>query len=176
LARIRTINTAELSPRQLKLHDELLRARQRDTLSGPFAVLIHTPDLAEPTDRLVDYFRQTPKLGRRLVELIILVVVGNAGAQYAWSVHAPTALKQGLTQETIDAIRAGREPSFVREDERLMYQLVKELLAAKTLSAATFERAKAAFGETGVIEAVTCTGLYGMIGLVLNGFEIPPRP
>jgi hypothetical protein len=50
------------------------------------------------------------------------------------------------------------------------------LLADKTVSAATFERTKAAFGLDGVIEAVTCSGLYGMIGLVLNVFDIPPQP
>lgn len=175
MARIGKVNADELTPRQRQLHDELLRSRQRDSLTGPFAVLIQTPDIAEPTDRLVDYFRRSPKLGRRLVELIILLVVGDAGAQYAWSVHAPTALKEGLTQDTIDAIRARREPNFAREDERLIYAVVMELLATKTLGAATFARAKAAFGEIGVIEAIACVGLYGMIGLLLNGFEIPPR-
>jgi 4-carboxymuconolactone decarboxylase len=176
LARIRDIKTDELTPRQLKMHDELLRSRRRDTLTGPFAVLIHTPDIAEPADRLVDYFRQTPRLGRRLVELIVLLVVRDAGAQYAWSVHEQTALKEGLTQNTIEAIRMRREPHFAREDERLIYDIVTELLATKTLGATTFERAKAAFGEIGVIEAIACAGLYGMIGLVLNVFEIPPRP
>jgi 4-carboxymuconolactone decarboxylase len=176
LARIREVNTEEFTPRQQELHDQLLRSRLRDTLTGPFAVLIHTPDIAEPTDRLVDYFRKSPQLGRRLVELIILLVVGDATAQYAWSVHEPTALKEGLTQDTIDAIRARKQPNFAREDERLIYNVVMELLATKTLSPATFERAKTAFGEIGVIEAITCAGLYGMIGFVLNVFEIPPRP
>lgn len=176
MARISEINTDEFTPRQQELHDQLLRSRLRDTLTGPFAVLIHTPDIAEPTDRLVNYFRQSPKLGRRLVELIILLVVRDAGAQYAWSVHEPTALREGLTQDTIEAIRAGRAPSFAREDEQLIYDLVTELLATKTLSAATFERAKTALGEIGVIEAITCAGLYGVIGFVLNVFEIPPRP
>jgi 4-carboxymuconolactone decarboxylase len=176
LARIRDIDTEEFTPRQRNLHDEFLRSRMRDTLTGPFAVLIHTPDIAEPTDRLVDYFRQSPRLGRRLVELIILLVVRDASAEYAWSVHELTALKEGLTQDTIDAIGARREPNFARQDEQLIYDIVMELLATKTLGAATFERAKAAFGEIGIIEAITCAGLYGMIGLVLNVFEIPPRP
>ena len=176
MARIRDVAADEFTPLQQELYDRLLRSRLRDTLTGPFAVLIHTPDIAEPTDRLVNYFRQSPKLGRRLVELIILLVVRDATAQYAWSVHEPTALKEGLTQDTIDAIRARREPNFTREDERLIYETVMELLATKTLSTATFERAKTAFGEIGVIEAITCAGLYGMIGFVLNVFEIPPRP
>lgn len=176
MARIGAIEDDDLTPRQLALREQLLRARQRDSLTGPFAVLLHTPDIAEPTDRLVEYFRGGPNLARRLVELIILLVVRDAGAQYAWSVHEPTARKEGLTPAVIEAIRARQEPDFARDDERLVYQVVKELLATKTLSEPTFDRAKSAFGETGVIEAVTCAGLYGMIGLVLNSFEIPPRP
>jgi len=176
MARIDDIKRERLSPRQQQLHDDFLRTRPRNTLSGPFAVLIHTPDIAEPADHLVNYYRRTPKIGRRLVELIILLVVRDAGAQYAWAVHEPTALKEGLSQATIDAIRARRRPDFSRDDERVIYDVVTELLATKTLSAATFERAKAALGLEGVVETVSCAGLYGMVGFVLNAFDIAPPP
>jgi 4-carboxymuconolactone decarboxylase len=176
MARIADLKREDLSPRQQQLHDDFLRARPRKTLTGPFAVLIHAPDIAEPADRLVNYYRGTPKLGRRLLELIILLVVRDATAQYAWSVHEPHALEFGLTQDVIDAIRARKRPDFKRDDERLIYDFVTELLAKKTVSTETFERAKAAFGVDGVIEAVTCAGLYGMIGYVLNVFDVPPQP
>jgi 4-carboxymuconolactone decarboxylase len=176
MARIAEIKREQLSPRQLLLHDDFLRSRPRKTLTGPFAVLINAPDIAEPADRLVNYYRGTPKLGRRLIELIILLVVRDATVQYAWSVHEPHALEYGLTQDVIDAIRARRRPDFKKDDERLIYDFVSELLAQKTVSAEMFERARAAFGIDGVIEAVTCAGLYGMIGFVLNVFDIPPQP
>jgi 4-carboxymuconolactone decarboxylase len=176
MARIEDVRKENLSPRQRQMHDAFLRSRPHKTLSGPFSVLIHMPDIAEPTDELVNYYRGPTKLGRRLIELIILLVVRSATAQYAWSVHEQHARDAGIPQETIDAIRARKRPDLEREDERLIYDLVSELLADKTLSSATFERAKAAFGLEGVIEAVTCAGLYGMIGLVLNVFEIPPLP
>ncbi len=176
MARIDDVKREDLSARQQRLHDDFLKSRPRDTLTGPFAILIHSPDIAEPADKLVNHYRHNSKLGRRLIELIILLVVRDAGAQYAWSVHEPHALKEGFTQETIDAIRARTRPDFKRDDERLIYDLVTELLATKTLSAATFDRARAAFGLEGLIEAITCAGLYGMIGLVLNSFEIPPQP
>ncbi len=176
MARIGEVKRDDLSPRQARLHDDFLRARPHKTLTGPFSVLIHTPDIAEPADRLVNYYRNDPKLGRRLIELVILLMVREATAQYAWSVHEPNALKHGLTQDTIDAIRARKRPDFKRDDERLIYDFITELSATKTVSAATFERAIAAFGLEGVIEAVTCAGLYGMIGFVLNVFDIPPRP
>src|SRR5580704_16126568 len=176
MARIEEVKRENLNARQQQLHDDFLKSRPRATLTGPFSVLIHTPDIAEPADHLVNYYRKNPKLGRRLIELIILLVVRDATAQYAWSVHEPTALKEGLTQDVIDAIRARKRPDFKRDDERLIYDFVTELLAAKTVATATFDRAKAAFGLDGVIEAVTCTGLYGMVGLVLNVFDIPPQP
>jgi len=50
------------------------------------------------------------------------------------------------------------------------------LQSTKRLSAASFERGKAILGLSGLIEAVSCAGFYGMIGLVLNAFEIPPQP
>jgi 4-carboxymuconolactone decarboxylase len=176
MARIGEVKREELNARQQALHDDFLRSRPRKTLTGPFAVLIHAPDIAEPADKLVNYYRKDPKLGRRLIELIILLMVREATAQYAWSVHEPHALEFGLTQDTIDAIRARKRPDFKRDDERLIYDFVTELVASKTVSAATFERAKAAFGLDGVIEIVTCAGLYGMIGYVLNVFDIPPQP
>jgi 4-carboxymuconolactone decarboxylase len=176
MARIGEVKREELDARQQALHDDFLRSRPRKTLTGPFAVLIHAPDIAEPADKLVNYYRKNPKLGRRLIELIILLMVREATAQYAWSVHEPHALEFGLTQDTIDAIRARKRPEFKRDDERLIYDFVTELVATKTVSTATFERAKAAFGQDGVIEAVTCAGLYGMIGYVLNVFDIPPQP
>jgi len=176
MARIEDVKRENLSPRQQQLHDEFLRSRPRATLTGPFAVLIHTPDIAEPADKLVNYFRQNAKIGRRLVELVILLMVREATAQYAWSVHEPQALQHGLTQDAIDAIRGRRRPDFKRDDERLVYDFVTELSAAKTVSPATFERAKAALGLDGVIEVVSLAGLYGMIGFVLNVFDIPPQP
>jgi 4-carboxymuconolactone decarboxylase len=176
MARFDEVKREQLSSRQQQLYDEFLKSRPRNTLTGPFAILIHTPDIAEPADKLVNYYRQNAKLGRRLVELIIMLVVRSATAQYAWSVHEPYALKEGFTQETIDAIRARKRPDFKHDDERLMYDFITELLADKTVSAATLERAKAAFGLDGVVEAVTCAGIYGMIGFVLNVFDVPPQP
>jgi 4-carboxymuconolactone decarboxylase len=176
MARIEYVKRDKLSPRQQQLHDDFLKSRPRNTLTGPFAVLIHSPEIAEPADKLVNHFRHHSKLGRRLIELIIMLVVRDASAQYAWSVHEPHALKEGFSQATIDAIRARKRPDLKHDDERLIYDVVTELLASKTLSAATFERAKSAFGLEGLIEAITCAGAYGMIGLVLNSFDIPPQP
>jgi 4-carboxymuconolactone decarboxylase len=176
MARVDEVKRENLTARQQRLYDDIMRTRPRGSLSGPFSVWIHTPDIAEPANGLANCFRVNPKLAKRLIELITLMACRDATAQYAWSAHEPLALKEGLTQETIDAIRARKRPDFKRDDERLIYDLVTELFATKTLSAVTFERATTAFGRDGVIEAVSCAGFYGMIGLLLNVFDIPPQP
>jgi 4-carboxymuconolactone decarboxylase len=176
MARVDEVKREKLNARQQKLYDDIMRTRPRGSLTGPFSIWIHTPELAEPADIFANCFRVSPKLEKRLIELIILLVCRDATVQYAWSVHEPLGREAGLTPETTDAIRARKRPNFMRDDERLIYDLVTELTATKTLSAASFERAKAALGLERLIEAVTCVGYYGMIGLVLNTFDIPPQP
>lgn len=175
MARIAEVDREELDRRQKELYDGIMRTRPRGKLSGPFSVWIHTPDIAAPADQLANCFRVNPRLDKRLIELIILMMCREATVKYAWSVHAPLALQAGLSQDTVDAIRARRRPDFERDDERLVYETVSELVATKTLGTASFERALAALGRDGLIEAISCAGFYGMIGLVLNSFDIPPQ-
>jgi 4-carboxymuconolactone decarboxylase len=176
MARIDQLEREKLGARKQQLYDEIMRTRPRGKLSGPFSVWIHRPDIAEPANAMANCFRVAPKLDKRLIELIVLLVCRDASAQYAWSAHFNLAREAGLSGETIEAIRARRRPEFGRDDERIVYDLVTELLASKKVSPATFGRAEAALGRDGIIEAVTCAGFYTMIGFVLNTFEIPPQP
>jgi 4-carboxymuconolactone decarboxylase len=176
MARIDQVKRENLNARQQQLYDGIMRTRPRGTLSGPFSVWINTPEIAEPADALANCFRVNPSLDKRLIELIILLMCRSATVQYAWSVHEQLARQAGLTAQIVDAIRARKRPDFFRQDERLIYDLVTELLTTKTVSAQTFDSAMAAFGRDGVIEAVSCAGFYGMVGFVLNAFEVPPQP
>jgi 4-carboxymuconolactone decarboxylase len=176
MARVDEVKRENLNPRQQKLYDDIMSTRPRGKLSGPFSVLMHTPDIAEPANALADCFRVRPRLDKRLIELITLMMCRAASVKYAWSVHESLARQAGLSAETVDAIRARKRPVFSRDDEKVIYDVVNELIETKTLGAATFEAATAAFGRDGVIEAVSCAGFYGMVGFVLNAFDVPPRP
>jgi 4-carboxymuconolactone decarboxylase len=176
MTRIDEVKRESLDTRQQQLYDDIMRTRPRGKLSGPFSVWMHTPDIAEPANALANCFRVNARLDKRLIELITLLMCRAATVQYAWSVHEPLARQAGLSAQTVDAIRANKRPDFSRDDERLIYELVTELITSKTLSAGTFQRAISAFGREAVIEAISCAGFYGMIGLVLNAFEVPPQP
>jgi 4-carboxymuconolactone decarboxylase len=144
MARIEQMERDKLGTRQQALYDDIMRTRQRGKLSGPFSVWIYRPDIAEPANAMANCFRFSPTLDKRLIELIVLLVCRDTTAQYAWS---DLAREAGLTSETIEAIRARRRPEFGRDDERIVYDLVSELLASKKVSPATYGRAEAALGR-----------------------------
>jgi 4-carboxymuconolactone decarboxylase len=177
MARFEDIQRKDLNQRQQELFDDITRRRPRPSLSGPFAIWMHIPEIAAPTNDLTNYLRSSAKLGQRLIELIVLLMCRDSTVKYAWSVHVPLARAAGLAQETIDAIAARRRPDFTPDDAAgVIYDLVSELLSTRALSKATFARAQAALGREGLIEAVSCAGFYAMVGLVINAFEVPPQP
>ncbi len=151
---------------------EIAGAR-KGVLGGPFAIWIRDPELARRINHLSARLRKGSGFEKRLVELLVLVVTRQWKAQYAWRAHARQALEEGIAPEVIDASRAGTDPPFARDDERLIYDLVGELTQTRALSDAAYARGLAAFGEGLMIELVTTIGLYTMIAMTLAVFDVP---
>jgi 4-carboxymuconolactone decarboxylase len=172
MSRLGPICVEELTPEQRRLHDEIMRTREKG-LSGPFGVWLRNPSIAEPCEKLQNAFRLHSKLDRRVAELLVLLVARDWTAQYAWYLHEILALKAGLDPNTVAAIRDRRRPSALRDDERVVYDVVTELQTTKTVSAATYDRASQALGPEVLIEVVTAVGFYAMVCMTLNVFEVP---
>lgn len=141
-------------------------------MRGPFAVWLRNAELCENTLKLQEMFASRVALERRLLELMILVSARLATAQYAWFIHEPHALKFGIAPEIIEAIRAHRTPEFVREDERLVYDITMELNISRSLSEANYQRGMAILGENALVELVSAIGFYMMVAITLNAFVV----
>jgi 4-carboxymuconolactone decarboxylase len=163
-----------LTPEQRRIHDEIAGPRS-GTASGPFAIWLRVPAIADAANRLGNTLRMKSRFERRLFELMVLVVARHWSAQYAWRVHEEAALAGGLSPAVIAAIRDRRRPDFEREDERLIYDTITELTETKTLSAASYERAVAGLGLDLLIELVAGAGFYAMVAMTLGAFDVPPR-
>jgi 4-carboxymuconolactone decarboxylase len=171
VARLDPLPMEQLTPEQRVLHAELGRTRRR--VSGPFAIWLRNPPLADAANKLVLALRENAKLEKRLYELIVLVVVRHWSAQYAWTSHVGAAATAGLTTDVIEAIRHQRKPDLKKDDERVVYDVVVELLERKPMSQANYDRLVKQFGLDLAIEIVTVAGLYSMVATVLNGFDVP---
>ena len=170
MPRLPQLDPENLSAEQRKIYDDIKRVRGQ--VRGPFAVWLRNAELAEGALKLQELFASRVKLERRLVQLMILVAARFADAQYAWFIHEPHALKYGVATDIVEAIRERRTPNFTREDERLVYDITLELNTTHSLSAATFDRGMAAFGEPQMVELVSGVGFYSMVAMTLNAFEV----
>jgi 4-carboxymuconolactone decarboxylase len=171
VARLDPLKMEELSPKQKVLHAEILQSRKR--VSGPFAIWLRNPAMAEAANKLMLSMREDGKLEKRLYELIVMIVARYWSVQYAWAAHEAAAAAAGLSADVIDAIRHNRKPDFKRDDERLIFQTVSELLERKPLSQSTYHRLVKQFGLDLAIEIMSIAGFYSMVATVLNGFDVP---
>jgi 4-carboxymuconolactone decarboxylase len=170
MGRLPEIDANKLSAEQRTIYDQIVRARGH--MRGPFAVWLRNAELCENTLKLQEMFASRVKLERRLLELMILVAARTATAQYAWFIHEPHALKFGISPEIVEAIRERRTPVFVREDERLVYDITLELNNTRTLSEASYRRGMEMFGEQTMVELVSAIGFYSMVAMTLNAFAV----
>jgi 4-carboxymuconolactone decarboxylase len=154
--------------------------------TGPASIGLYSPGAAEPLRRLNEYLRrQGNLLGNPITELAILVAAREGDSQYVWSAHEPAALKAGIAQPVIDAVKYNKAVSGAGEKETVVIRLGRQLLREHKLDSGTFAKAVELFGKQGTVELVTLMGDYTLNGLLVNAFDqhlpadrkplLPPR-
>lgn len=172
MSRVRDLTPAEMTPDQRRIHDEIA-SKRRGHVRGPFAIWLRTPAIADSANQFGNAIRVAGKLDKRLFELMVLIVARHWSAQYEWFAHEDQALANGIAPDVVEAIRHGRQPTFARADEQLVYDVVSELNQRKVLSQATYDRGVGHFGLELFIELVTAIGFYTMVAIMLNAFDAP---
>ena len=94
-------------------------------------------------------------------------------AHYEWAAHEPQALKAGVKPATIQALRAGREPTSAPKDERAIYAFIKQLYATRRAGDRAYKAVHAHLGDAGMVELVGLLGYYAMVAMTLNVFRMP---
>lgn len=172
MSRIPDLKPEEFTGEQRRIYEEIAGPRA-GAVRGPFAVWLRIPRIADAANRLGNAVRVEGKLDKRLFELAILVVARYWSAQYEWFVHEKPGLEAGLTPEVVDAVRRYRVPDFVRDDEKLVYEIVCELQQTRTISQDSYDRAVAALGTDLFIELITTVGVYTNAAMMINAFDAP---
>ena len=172
MSRLPELDPAKFSPEQKKVHDGDPRraARQGGRADQGVAEQSGPRRACAGARRLCRFNSSLPP---RLSELAICITGAFWKANYEWFAHAPMAIKAGIDPAAIEAIRTGATPKFTKSDEQAIYDFAIELVTAKRVSNATFERAKKEIGETSVIDLVGIIGYYSLVSVTLNAFELP---
>jgi 4-carboxymuconolactone decarboxylase len=145
----------------------------RAGLIAPFVPLLRSPELMGHAQRMGEYLRFRSAIALRLSELAILVTARHWSQQVEWAIHAPIALREGLSPEIINAISLGRRPSEMTEDEALVHDLSVELHRNHEVSDSTWTRGIQCLGEQGVVDLIGINGYYAFLSMVMNSARTP---
>ena len=175
MARITQITTKDQVPAD-KTHIFEAIASSRGQVSGPFAVLLNSPEVAGRAAHLGTYLRFESTLDAADRELAIITTSREFDCGYEWAAHARLAKEAGVRQEAIDVVANRGSLDSLTDDEALIVSYGRELFRDHRISDATFDAAKAKFGDQGVTELTATMGYYGMLACALNAFQVEPPP
>ena len=172
MSRLSTPLYEDMSPEQQRVHDIIVNGPRGD-LRGPFAPWLVNPGFAEAAQAVGEYCRFNTNLSRDLAEIAICVTGAHYKAEFEWWAHAGFARNAGVSDEVLEAIRTGAEPSFETEKQTIVYQTAMALNHRHRLSDAEFSEAREVLGETGLVDVIGLCGYYAMVSLTLNAYEMP---
>jgi len=147
-------------------------------LSGFLGLALYNPSFAQALRVLNRSVVREGTTGARAYEAAVLTATRESlFSESEWTGHAASALKAGLAQSTIDAIRDGGALTGVAEEDAMVIRFGRELFRNKEVSAATFATVKNKFGPRGTVELIAIMGDYSMVALLLKAVDqqLPPE-
>ena len=146
---------------------------ERGGLAGPFNAWVHRPDLGIVVQRLGERLRFHGTLPGAAREIAILTVGAKWMAEYEWWAHCKIGRREGVSDETIDALHRGERPLLSDPAEQAAYDFTSALLGTGRVDPALYESARTHLGDGGLVELVTLAGYYTLVSFTLNAFEVP---
>jgi 4-carboxymuconolactone decarboxylase len=144
-----------------------------------WTMLCWSPDAARTFIDYSESIRHHNDIPPRLRELMILRVGHLCAAPYEMHHHTRIARETGVTEAEFAACVEGPGADGLDDEQRFVLVMVDELVADKTLGAASFARANERFGTRMVADMVLLVGFYTMACMFLNSFaidiETPPE-
>ncbi len=172
MPRLPDIAVEAMTPEQRRIYDSIISG-PRGVVPGPLRVWLNSPELASRAQTLGAFCRYGTVLPPNLSELAIITTGAYWKAGYEWAVHAPIALKAGISADVIEAIRTDQTPPFDRADAAALYGFTHELLHKRKISDATYRTAEKELGRQGLVDLVGIIGYYTLISTTIVAFEVP---
>ena len=152
---------------------EKITAKRGQMRGGPFASLMHHPELAEKVGDLGEYLRFGGTLPGGIREMAILITARSVNQGYEWVAHAKIARTEKLPDEVIDRIRTRGDLSALPPRYARPARLVQHVLAYESIPQSLQDQVKDELGMPGLIELVTLARQYRLIAGVLFAFDSP---
>jgi 4-carboxymuconolactone decarboxylase len=181
--RLPLVARSNLGPEQRELYDDMRQGIESNfkgfeaissdgALIGPWNPWLHYPKFGRPIWELVKVLSTSPTLPRPVREVAILVTGTHFHSGYELYAHVLIAEARGLPDSKIATIVAGQRPVDLTREEVVAYDVASALVSGSVLPELVYRQAMATFGKDGVAELIYLIGLYCLVSVTLNGFDV----
>jgi len=186
--RLPLIPPTKLTAEQKSLYDDMRQGieakfkgfatiSEDGALMGPWNPWLHEPGFGKPIWELTKALSMNPSLPLAVREVAILVTGAHFRSAYELYSHVIAAENRGLSDEKLATIVAGQRPSDLTREEAVAYDVAAALVGGGVLPGLTYRAAVGMFGAHGAAELMQLIGLYCLVSVTLNAFDVPvPEP
>jgi len=182
--RLNPIAPAGLSAAQKPLYEDMkagitknfggfIAIRDDGALLGPWNPWIREPHIGGPIWELTKVLSAHATLPKPVREIAILVTGAHFKAAYELYAHVIVGEQRGLDDAKLSIVVAGQKPFDLTKEEGIAYDVASALVNGGVLPELTYKQAVLAFGEHGAAELCYLVGLYCLVSVTLNGFDVP---
>jgi len=172
MARIPFVTPNDVPANERLTFDNFVKARGSVPAAGPYALLLHMPELAQRLEALRLCVREEASLPQKIQELVMITVAREMDCGYIWHAHAAEARRIGVRGDIIDGIREKRALNGLDADQQAAVDFTQELLRKRKVSEGTFERATTSFGQRGTLTLTNLIACYAMLAYNMNAYEL----
>lgn len=163
----------QVNPKDHAIVDAIVASR--GALQGPFTMFLHCPELAGRVAHLGAFIRFEGALDMRVRVLAAMTVARELEALYVWGAQTGGAVRLGVAESTIAAIREGHSRGLPAEDAQIV-EFTRQLIRRHRVDDATVKALQARFGNDGLIQLTGTIGYYSMLAMTVNACELPAGP
>jgi 4-carboxymuconolactone decarboxylase len=137
---------------------------------GPAATSLASRGVAIPMDDLNKYIRNiTP--GTAMYHLCAIIAAREFDEPYEWNSHEQGALRAGVSQKGVDAVKYNRSLEGVPAKEALVIRFGRAIFQDRKVPSDLYADVVKEFGQQGMFELTAAMGDYAMAAIMLRAVD-----
>lgn len=182
--RLPLIAPQDLTAEQKPLYDNMrqgiaghfnafIAQREDGALMGPWNPWLQEPVIGKAIWDLTLAMTAKAVLPDPVRQVAILVVGARYKAAYEIYAHIAVAEREGMTAQRLATLTAEIKPTDLDEQESVAYDVAYCLSRGGVLPEPLYRLGVDTFGQHGMNELIYLVGLYALVSVTLNGFNVP---
>lgn len=142
-------------------------------LMGPWNPWLHEPRIGGAIWELTKAMTMEATLPDPIRQIAILVTGAHFDAAYEIYAHIAVAEREAMPAARLATLISGSRPADFTLEEGVAYDTAFALLRGGPLPEPVYRIAVDTFGQHGANELIYLVGLYCLVSMTLNGFNVP---